>query len=187
MIESIIENYNLNIDHALQVRNYSLMMFSAINKVYRDFSDKDMEYLKAAALLHDIGYSVEKKSHHKHSLELIKDMDLDGFSEYEKLIIANIARYHRASLPDVSRHSSFAELKSDDRSNVTKLASILRIADGLDKPHKNLIINIGIDIDEYCMTFQLKTMGFLPKLEMAEIKSDLMKKIYNLDVKFVCY
>src|SRR6266581_1258134 len=61
--------------------------------------------LSAAALLHDVGYHIAHESHHKHSLYLIKNSELTGFSEAERDVIANVARYHRGSEPR-ERHDS---------------------------------------------------------------------------------
>ncbi|MFH4146454.1 HD domain-containing protein, partial [Acinetobacter baumannii] len=65
--------------------------------------------LIAAALLHDVGYIVAHESHHKHSLYLIKHAELTGFSEEERNVIANIARYHRGALPK-EKHPEYAAL-----------------------------------------------------------------------------
>lgn len=186
MIENILEQYKINIDHALQVKSYAMMLYEAVKNFDKEFEEKDQEYLKAAALLHDIGYFIDKKSHHKHSLAMIKEMDIPEFDKYEKLIIGNIARYHRSALPSEEKHIEYAELQKIDRVKVSKLAGMLRIADGLDKPHKNLIIGISAENVDNIIIFHLKTMGFIPKLEMAVEKSDLLKQIYNKDVKFIC-
>jgi len=62
--------------------------------------------MSAAALLHDVGYHIAHESHHKHSLYLIENSELTGFSEAERAVIANIARYHRGSPPkDTSSQS----------------------------------------------------------------------------------
>lgn len=90
--------------------------------------------LSAAALLHDVGYSVAHEAHHKHSLYLIKNSDLTGFSEAERLVIANIARYHRRAMPK-ERHADYIALNARDRELVWKLAAILRIAESLDRSH----------------------------------------------------
>lgn len=186
MIENILEKFDINIDHALQVKSYAMMIFDAINTNTNEFSESDRNYLKSAALLHDIGYSIDKKSHHKHSLSVIKNLDMEEYSTYEKLIIGNIARYHRCALPNVDKHEDYAALNESDRIKVSKLAAILKIADGLDKPHKNLITGISAEFDDLSIVFHLKTMGFVPKVEMAVEKSDLMQQIYNRDVKFSC-
>ena len=50
----------------------------------------------------------------------------------------------------------------------------------------NLITGISAELDDLSIVFHLKTMGFVPKVEMAVEKSDLMQQIYNRDVKFSC-
>lgn len=41
------------------------------NQVAVSLDDKDLEYLEAACLLHNIGISVGKKGYHKHSYSII--------------------------------------------------------------------------------------------------------------------
>src|SRR5574344_2200905 len=94
-VEEMLEKYCPDCEHVKEVLNYSLKIFDAINQKLCLLTSRDKEYLSAAAYLHDIGYAVEKKSHHKHTMELILENTLDGFDERETLIIANVARYHR--------------------------------------------------------------------------------------------
>ena len=94
--------------------------------------------LSAAALLHDVGYHIAHESHHKHSLYLIENSELTGFSERERAVIANIARYHKGSLPK-HHHPNYAALSGADRTTVARLAGILRLADALDRRHDNRV------------------------------------------------
>jgi exopolyphosphatase / guanosine-5'-triphosphate,3'-diphosphate pyrophosphatase len=97
--------------------------------------------LSAAALLHDAGYHIAHESHHKHSLYLIKNSELTGFSETERDVIANVARYHRGPDPK-ERHEDFAVLDDTDRETVITLAAILRIADALDRRHDSRVSDL---------------------------------------------
>ena len=49
-------------------------------------------------------------------------------------IIANVARYHRRSGPQM-KHNEYRELDRSERVTVSKLAAILRVADALEKEH----------------------------------------------------
>src|SRR5207245_6117854 len=97
--------------------------------------------LSAVALLHDVGYHIAHESHHKHSLYLIKNSELTGFSEAERDVIANVARYHRGSEPK-ERHEYFAVLNQVDHSTVITLAAILRVADALDRRHDSRVSDV---------------------------------------------
>ena len=184
-IEELMLDCKANIEHAKQVAEYCEKLVSSIDGKLTNFTENEIKYLKAAALLHDIGYCIEKKAHHKHSMEIIIKRGINGFSKEETLIIANIARYHRASLPNKENHPFYAQLNSEDQKLVNKLASLLRMADGMDKPHKNLIIRLETKITEDEVVFFVKTIGFKPKLKSAQEKSDLFELTFNKKVTFI--
>ena len=108
-------------------------LFDQLQKVHRlDAADRRM--LLAAAVLHDVGIFIGHKKHHKHSLYVISQSEIPEFTPREIAVIANVARYHRKGVPAV-HHEPFTGLESEDRERVVKLASILRIADALDREH----------------------------------------------------
>lgn len=146
-VEEMLNKYSTNSEHAKEVRRLSMMLFDNADKKLFSMKEKEREYLKAAALLHDIGYFVEEKGHNKHSMRLIIENGLEGFNYTETKIIACIARYHRGSLPDKNEHEYYNTLEKSERKIVKRLGGILKLADGLDKDHKKLIEDIKIDFD----------------------------------------
>ena len=92
----------------------------------------DRELLEHASLLHDIGEHVSTESHHKHSAYLIQNGRLRGFTPGEVDFVAALARAHRGGGPKPS-HEPFASLDAEARDRVTRLAALLRVADGLDR------------------------------------------------------
>ena len=82
-----------------------------------------------------LGYSY---NHHEHSYYLIKNADLVGFSQDEIAIMAGIAFFHRKKFPKNS-HGQMKKLNKAARRTV-KIGSILiRIAEALDRSHKNVV------------------------------------------------
>ncbi len=102
--------------------------------------------LEAAGVLHDIGYLVNHSKHHKHSYYIIANGELDGFSPRERELIANVARYHRRSPPKNS-HEPYVALDNHDRKIVRRLAGILRVADGLDRTHTQVVDRVAVTIE----------------------------------------
>ena len=119
--------------HAFQVCKNALALFDATSGLHK-LSAADRRLLESAALLHDTGHTIEFSRHHKHSRDLIMDMELPGFTRRERRIIACVARYHRKAHPD-AKHAVYCDLSRIERRRVEKLAAILRIADGLDRCH----------------------------------------------------
>ena len=146
-IKEMFNRYSKDTSHPLEVQRIAVMLFEEADKKIFKMSLKELEYLKAAALLHDIGYSIEPKGHNKHSMHLIIQNGLDGFSKNETKIVGCIARYHRGSLPDKNEHEIYNTLDKHERKIVKRLGGILKLADGLDKQHKQIINDIKIDFD----------------------------------------
>ena len=84
--------------HAKQVAKLAEKIFESVAPS-ANLSRHHLTLLLAGALLHDIGYHIAHDSHQKHALYLIMNSELTGFSEAERAVIANIARYHRGSAP----------------------------------------------------------------------------------------
>jgi len=133
-------------EHARQVAGLSLEIFDALAGAV-DLGDRERQLLDAAALLHDSGYFISYSSHHKHSYHLIRHADLFGFTPREREIIANIARYHRKSLPK-KKHDGLARLTEPDRLLVSRLGGILRLADGLDRRRNCLVRKLRCELTE---------------------------------------
>lgn len=145
--KEILNKYSTDTEHAIEVERVAMLIFEEVSKKLFEMSAKEREFLKTASLLHDIGYSIEAKGHNKHSMHLIIENGLDGFTEKETKIIACIARYHRGSLPDKNEHEYYKNLEKRERKIVKRLGGILKLADGLNKEHERIIENIKIEYD----------------------------------------
>jgi exopolyphosphatase/guanosine-5'-triphosphate,3'-diphosphate pyrophosphatase len=140
--------------------------------------------LSAAALLHDVGYHIAHDVHHKHSLYLIKHSELTGFSEAEREVIANVARYHRGSEPK-ERHENFAVLNEVDRDTVNSLSAILRIADALDRRHDSRVSDLRCVRNGRIVQIELVTAANCDREIMAaEQKREFFEKIFNCRLEF---
>jgi exopolyphosphatase / guanosine-5'-triphosphate,3'-diphosphate pyrophosphatase len=174
---------NFDEKHALQVGKLSLLIFDQLEGLHK-LGAKERELLEYASLLHDIGWHIGHSSHHKHSLYLIKNGDLEGFSPNELDIIANIARYHRKSMPKKS-HPDYVALDPASRELVWKLSSILRIADALDRGHYTNITSLRTISRENSVSIILTTLAD-PQLELwaARLKGDMFRATFDRELHF---
>lgn len=120
-------------EHCFQVCHTALILFDELADVH-GLGEEGRVLLEAGALLHDTGHSIDFRAHHKHSRDIIMETPLPGFSNRQQRMAACIARYHRKAHPDPG-HKHYCELDESDRQIVHWCASILRIADGLDRSH----------------------------------------------------
>jgi exopolyphosphatase/guanosine-5'-triphosphate,3'-diphosphate pyrophosphatase len=182
-IISLAENCKYDKGHSECVLKLSKRIFEQISSSYY-LTEKDEEYLEAAAILHDIGHNLSHSQHHKHSYYLIRNCELLGFNDEEIEIIANISRYHRKSHPKL-KHDNFSRLSPKNKEKVRKLAGILRIADGFDRGHKSVIQDIEIKLTDTGFEFHVTVnAGTNPELEIwgANMRKTLFEEAFNESV-----
>jgi exopolyphosphatase / guanosine-5'-triphosphate,3'-diphosphate pyrophosphatase len=173
--------YSFDEAHSVHVARLAGQLFDQLSSTH-GLAGKDRRLLVAAAVLHDIGDFVSLKEHHKHALYLISRSELSGFTPREMFLVANIARYHRKGAPSV-RHPEFALLSIADRERVRRLAAILRIADALDKEHREKIRRIEVRHRDGRIELAAGGNGDLLLERWAlEKKGDLFRRVFGVEV-----
>jgi exopolyphosphatase / guanosine-5'-triphosphate,3'-diphosphate pyrophosphatase len=141
--------------------------------------------LQASAVLHDVGDFVRYEGHHKHGWYIIEHSDIMGITPAERSVVANVARYHRKSIPDPS-HPNFRDLGREQRSTVRTLASILRLADALDREHLGKVSSARAVVAGGRLRL---TVEGAPDRELEEWtvarKAGLFRTVFDLDVEVV--
>src|SRR6185369_414106 len=169
--------------HARQVAKLAERIFDSLAPA-ENLSRHHRTLMLAAALLHDIGYHIAHESHQKHALYLIKNSELTGFSEAERAVIANIARYHRGPLPK-NRHADFAALNLADREIVSKLAAIVKLADALDRSHDSRVYDLQCHDGAKSLHVELcSTADCSNEMLEVERKRDLFDQAFNRTLTF---
>jgi exopolyphosphatase/guanosine-5'-triphosphate,3'-diphosphate pyrophosphatase len=178
------QRYHFDEAHARQVCRFATQLFDDLQRVHA-FGDRDRLLLRAAAMLHDIGDYVHYSGHHKHSQYLIQHADIMGLTPDERAIVANIARYHRKGPPDPT-HPAYRDLSKEARGKVRGLSAILRIADALDREHKQKIESVRAAVDRGAGKVTLFLRGGDGDRELEEwtvgAKATLWRDEYDLDV-----
>ncbi len=181
-VEAFARSCQANLAHARQVARLALRLFDAL-RVHTAFTDDDRSLLEAAALLHDIGYFISYNRHHKHSYHLIRHAQLDGLSPRQKELVANIARYHRCSLPK-KKHHNFSGLPAEDQQLVQQLGGILRLADGLDRCRNQRVTELCCRVEggRFNLTLQADSGDLSVEIYGASRKGDLFEKAFGYKV-----
>ncbi len=179
-VKHLSESCRYDLEHCSHVSKLALQMFDQLKDLH-NLGSECREYLEAASVLHDIGYHISHTNHHHHSYYIIRNSELLGFNENEISIIANVARYHRKSHPKTS-HEEYNQLPLNSQKIVTKLASILRIADSLDRTHKKIVHNVECRIKSNMIELYItisKNENLEIELWSLERRKILFEEIYT--------
>jgi exopolyphosphatase/guanosine-5'-triphosphate,3'-diphosphate pyrophosphatase len=175
---------HVDVPHASHVAGMALSVFDALVLPF-GLKPSERKLLEAAAILHDSGYFISYGSHHKHSYHLIRHAELFGFTPRERELIAQIARYHRKSLPK-RKHDAFQSLKEKDQVTVARMGGILRLADGLDRRRNSLVQDVSCLFGGTTVTIRLAASEDISvEIFGANAKKDLFEKAFGSTVVFV--
>lgn len=171
--------FSFDEQHGLAVARYAIRLFDET----RSLHNLPMEYrllLEVAALLHDIGHFINMIDHHKHTLYLLTKSPVIGLSKAQIAIVANVARYHRKSLPK-PQHEAYSVLSSKERVIVSKLAAILRLADAMDNEHATKVEDFTVEYKKPRFILTLKGEGDLLLEKWALMKKAAMfEEVYSV-------
>ena len=181
---------NRDVAHSRQVERLALRLydqlatepeFAAGRTALSDIAHREL--LQAAAILHDTGYYISYKRHHKHSYHLIIHSGLPGFRAEELEVIAATARYHRRAMPKL-KHPEFRSLRPPQRTLVRELAGILRLAVGLDRAHSANVRDVRAEFRDG----RLVVTAIADQRPEAELwggsrKKDLLEKVLAVETR----
>jgi exopolyphosphatase/guanosine-5'-triphosphate,3'-diphosphate pyrophosphatase len=144
--------------HADHVRELSLQLFDQLQPLHH-LPSEDRVILEAAALLHDIGHAISHKGHHKHGEYLTMNGDIPGLEGRDRALTAAVVRYHNRKAAPEGHHVAYSSLSNADRRLARRLASLVRIAEGLDHSHRERISNIRATFQRGAVGLQLRARG----------------------------
>jgi len=165
-------------NHSEHVTMLCLKLFDEL-KTLHGLGTLEREVIEFGSLLHDIGWHISGKGHHRHSMYLIEHGDLSPFTREEVAIMSNIARYHRKD-PPTKEHEQYAALPLRSRRVVDVGSALLRLADGLDRTHASVVQNLKCKIGEKKVQVVIDTRADA-QLEMwgAKRKSDYFGSVFG--------
>jgi exopolyphosphatase/guanosine-5'-triphosphate,3'-diphosphate pyrophosphatase len=174
--------YRVDMDHTEHVATLALGMFDELAALGLHEGDpRERELLWAAAMLHDIGMSVDYDDHHKHSRYLILNGALPGFAPVETAIIAQAARYHRKGMPAPGPMASlFGE---GDAERLDRCAALLRLAEDLERSRDQLVrsTSIALSGDEVQLRLNADGESAVPRWA-ARRERDLFARAFHHDL-----
>jgi exopolyphosphatase / guanosine-5'-triphosphate,3'-diphosphate pyrophosphatase len=156
-VMELAERCNHSADHSRQIARLAVSLFDQTRGVH-GLGDREREWLEYAAIMHDLGVHISYEKHHRHSYYLVKNGDLRGFDPQEIEVMALVTRYHRQATPKKS-HEGYVDLPGALRRTVRTLASILRLAEGLDRSHSQPLSGVELVDRGDDALVQLRTGG----------------------------
>lgn len=179
----IARRFHVDEDHAKNVRQNALSLFDDLARLH-DLPASARPLLEVAAILHDVGYAISRSRHHKHSYYLIANTELPGLTDRERELAALIARFHRRSAPKRT-HQQLEQLTRRDYQTVRRCAVLLRMADALDRSHRQVVTKVRAQLSEKAVTVRMTCAGDA-ELEVWDVarEQELFERVFDRALVF---
>jgi exopolyphosphatase/guanosine-5'-triphosphate,3'-diphosphate pyrophosphatase len=167
--------------HSHHVALHSMTIFDALMKEH-GMNRRHRIMLEVAAILHDVGTYIRASGHQKHGQYIVSNSEIFGLQADELNIIANVIYYHRGDPPSQS-DIEYIKLQREERMLVLKMASILRVADSLDRGHSQRIKKIKVERRPETGVLRVdKTSDLSSELMASEEKSGMFQDVFGYKI-----
>ncbi|NKF50479.1 Ppx/GppA family phosphatase [Shewanella sp. WXL01] len=170
-ITSFSQLYHTDTAQARQVQDTALALFEQICDKWQ-LSDYHW-MLSGACQLHEIGISINSKSHHKHGRYILDNADLPGFNQQQQQMLALLVGCHRKKID----YPALIFGDNQQRLIFTRLLTILRLAVLLNlgrSPDKDYAVKLNASANELSFKFT-KEHNKQDQLLMQDLMSEQQK------------
>ena len=154
--EMIARKYHVDMDHVENVQTLALQFFDRIRKLH-GLGKRERLLLQISVILHSCGLYIDSIDSRECSYQIIMSTEIIGLSHKERAMIAHIVRYNSEAFPS---YGSFQEdFSKQEYISMTKLNSILRIANVLDKSNRHKIKSVSVTLKNDQLIVTADTMA----------------------------
>ena len=174
----VAADYPQGAEHALQVTRLALMLFDQTEPLHH-LKNRERFLLEYTGILHDIGWIYGQKGHHSRSARMIAGDERLPFDLRERAVISLVALSHRKNAR-LQGNGLFSVIPETDRRITWVLASILRVADGLDYLHLSTVLEVDCHIHPGEIICEIATSGDA-SVEKARAlsKADMFEQVFG--------
>ncbi|MBC7543980.1 MAG: HD domain-containing protein [Candidatus Sericytochromatia bacterium] len=178
-LQGLQKKYKADTNHAKQVTALSEILFRELAPLH-GLSDGRLDWLRAAALLHDLGHFINERGHHRHSHHIIShDPALSTWPPAARDAIALVALNHRKA-----RAKGLEALSKTDLREIRAITALLRIADVLDVDHRQdvTIEAVTHDAAEHVLVLSVKHFDPVAHAERLQRKVGWAAELWQVAI-----
>ena len=162
------------------LENIALAVFDGMKKVH-GMGERQRLILRLSATLHDCGKFINMTNVGGCSHAIIMNTEIIGLSHQEREILACVVKFNHEEFEYFEELSTHSDVTEEAYLNIAKLTAILRIANALDKSHKQKIKNVRVSLKEDMLFIDVDAgADLLFEQERLKSRASFFEEVYGL-------
>lgn len=158
----------------------ALTIFDSMKKVH-GLGRRERLLLRIATLLHDCGKYISMLNMGECSYAIIMSTEIIGLSHREREIVANVVKYNHMDFDYAIESSEGGSIDTAEYLAIAKLTAILRIANALDRSHKQKCRDIRAVIKDDQLVITVNTADDITlEKGLLDKRADFFKEVYSI-------
>lgn len=154
--QSISKRYQGSRKRSETLETIALTIFDSTKKIH-GLSKRERLLLQISTILHDCGKYISMMNLGDCSYSIIMATEIIGLSHEEREIVANVVKYNHNPFDYYEEMSRNTSLDRDAYLIMAKLTAVLRLANGLDRSHKQKFRNVRVAVKEEKLLITVET------------------------------
>ena len=182
--ENTLRLFESDTAHARHITKLALAMFDGWMELHK-VRKSNRRLLETAALLHDIGITINFYSHARHSAYMIQNAKLFGLTHKEQIITSAIAGWHNGISKNYFKSRFYKEMLTENNWKlINKLSLLLALAESLDYSEMRMVHTLTPSFNKKNALLTLHAEHY-PTIEMHQLKNHLswFKKAFGVELK----
>lgn len=173
------KRYQCNKGHIRNLENLALMMFDKTKRI-SGLKERERLLLQIAVILHSCGKYINMSNRAECSYNIIMSTEIIGLSLQERRIIASVVKYNTTdfSLEDIVTQP---QMTNKDYLLITKLVAILRVANAMDRSHRQKFGNVKMEVKDQKLVITVETNEDITlEKGMFPPKADYFEEVFHI-------
>lgn len=177
---NIAKRYKSTQAHIKNMEELTLQIFDKMKKIH-GLGQRERLLLQIAVILHNCGKYISLTNVAECAYNIIMATEIIGLSHAERQIIANVVKYNTMEFCYYNELATFSSVSQEEYLVIAKLTAILRIANALDRSHKQKFKDVNITLREDKLVIAVNSQEdlTLEKGTLAD-KTDFFEEVFNV-------
>lgn len=163
------------------LEHFTTIIYDSMRRVH-GLGKRERLYLRLAVILHECGKYISLVDIGETSHQIVMSTEIIGISYHEREIVANIVRFNHSRFVYDRQQTGMGNMSRESFLVVAKLTAILRLANSLDRSHKQKFDGLKAQLKDNQLVLTIDTQEDIT-LEKGffEANSDFFKEVFSVE------